>query len=426
MKILQVVLHFPPAYSYGGPLGVAYDVSRELVKRGHEVSVFTTDVYDAKSRLEFQENPMVMDGIKVYHFRNLSNHLAHKNLAIAPSMGFALRKHIGSFELVLLHECFHFQAALVHHYATKKSVPYILQAHGSLPIIAEKQNMKRILLNKNQLKKVFDIFFGYSILKDASKIIATSRIESDQFQDIFSDFPLDKVVHVPNYVDLERYDDLPERGHFRRKHNIDERAKVVLFLSRLHRRKGADLLLNAFTKVKKTLDFPLNLVIAGPDEGYLQTLQSLAKKLGVENDIVFPGFLNEREKLEAYVDADVFVLPSKDRYESFGNVVLEALACDTPVIVTSNCGVSEWIGTDVGYTIEYDEEELCGALAALLQNERLSKKLGNNGRRLVKNEFGLDKGILRLEKLYEAVVSENGTENVAGAPFFSSEGWREI
>lgn len=192
----------------------------------------------------------------------------------------------------------------------------------------------------------------------------------------------------------------------------------MLFLSRIHERKGADLLLASFSRLKRTVDFPVTLVVAGPDEGYLQNLKSLAKRLRIENEVLFPGLLQGREKLEAYVDADVFVLPSKDRYESFGNVALEALACGTPVIVTNNCGVSEWIGSNVGFVIRYDQMELCDALKAILQNEQLSKRLGDNGKKLISKEFGWDKGILQLEKLYEAVVNENGTENIAGAPFF--------
>jgi glycosyltransferase involved in cell wall biosynthesis len=312
-------------------------------------------------------------------------------------------------------------APAVHHYAIKKSIPYILQAHGSLPRIVREHNLKTALFNKNYPKKMFDILFGHSIIKDASKIIATSRVESDQFTDVFPDFPLDKVVHLPNYVDLESYEDLPARGQFRRKHNIDENAKIALFLSRIHERKGADLLVATFSKVKQTVDFPVRLVIAGPDEGYLQNLKSLAKRLRVENEVLFPGPLYGREKLEAYVDADVFVLPSKDRYESFGNVVLEALACGTPVIVTNNCGVSEWIGSNVGFIIGYDEIQLCEALKAILQNEQLAKRFGENGKKLIKREFDWGKGILRLEKLYATVVSENGTENTVGAPVFSSE-----
>jgi glycosyltransferase involved in cell wall biosynthesis len=110
--------------------------------------------------------------------------------------------------------------------------------------------------------------------------------------------------------------------------------------------------------------------------------------------------------------------PSKDHYESFGNVVLEALACGTPVIVTDNCGVSEWIGTDVGCIIEFDEEQLCDALHAVLRNERLSKILGNRGKKLIREQFGWDKGVLRLEELYKTVVNENAAENTTSTPAF--------
>ena len=99
---------------------MTYDISKELVRRGHEVTVFTTDAYDAKSRLVYERNPVHMDGFTVYHFRNLSNHLAHKNLSIAPTMGFALRKHIESLDLIHIREYFSVQTVLAHHYATKK------------------------------------------------------------------------------------------------------------------------------------------------------------------------------------------------------------------------------------------------------------------------------------------------------------------
>ncbi len=420
VKILQVSLRYPPAQAYGGVPNTAYLISRELVKLGHDVTVFTTDAYDANSRLAPRNNVPLARGISVYRFRTLSNYLAYRNVPIAPAMAFALRRHIESFDLVHVHEYFSFPAALVRHYATRKRVPYVIQPHGSLVRTIDMQNSKRVLSNKNQPKKIFDILFGHAILKHASKIIATSRIESDHFRDAFVDFPSNKVAYLPNSIDLSGYRDLPGRGQFRAKFGMDDQVKTVLFLGRIHPIKNIETLLAAFSKVKQAVNCPVKLVIAGSDEGPLQTLKSLAHQLEVENDVVFPGPLYGREKLEAYVDADVFVLPS--HYESFGNVALEALACGTPVIVTNNCGVSEWISGDVGYVVKCDEEELCNALSEVLQNEQLSKKLGINGEKLVEKEFGWDKGILRLEKLYEAVVRENGIENIAGGTFFSSEG----
>lgn len=409
MKILQVVNAFPPAWSHGGPAQMTYNISKELATRGHEVTVYTGDICDATSRVPRARQPTEMDGIQLYRFRNLSNTLAYKNIPLTFGMALALRSNVHKYDVVHAHLYRCAQSIFVHRYAAKRNVPYILQPRGALA-----------LLGKGRVKLVFDKLFGHSIVKDASKIIASSRFESDQFQDIFADFPLDKVVHLPNYIDLRSYEHLPQAGQFRRKHGIDEPAKIVLFLSRIHEIKGADLLVAAFSRIKRAVNFPVKLVMAGPDEGYLRTLKSLAKDLKVDNDVIFPGPLYGREKLEAYVDADVFTLPS--RYESFGNVVFEALACGTPVIVTNNCGVSEWICPDVGYVIEYDPGQLCSALLAVLQDEQHSKTLGNNGKELIKREFDWEKGILRLEKLYETVVSESGTEDIPGNTIFSGDG----
>jgi glycosyltransferase involved in cell wall biosynthesis len=393
MKILQVINSFPPAWATGGPAQMAYNISKKLVERGHEVTVYTGDVCDATSRMPRARHPTGMDGIQLYRFRNLSNMLAYKNIPLTFGMALALRSNVHKYDVVHAHLYRCTQSIFVHRYACKRNVPYILQPRGGLPL----------LLGKGRLKLVFDKLFGHSIVKDASKIIASSRFESDQFQDVFVDFPLDNVIYLPNYVDLRTYEHLPETGQFRRKHGIDKTAKIVLFLSRIHEIKGADLLVAAFSRAKLAVDFPVKLVIAGPDGGYTRTLKSLAKELEVDDDVVFPGPLYEREKLEAYVDADVFALPS--RYESFGNVVLEALACGTPVIVTNNCGVSEWIGSNVGFVIEYDQIQLCEALKAILQNEQLAKRFGKDGKKLIKREFDWEKGILGLEKLYEIVAN---------------------
>jgi glycosyltransferase involved in cell wall biosynthesis len=155
LKILQVISSFPPAYAYGGPLQAAYGMSRELVRRGHEVSVFTTDVYDAHSRLKPAQNPTYLDGISVYHFRNLNNRLAQKNLPLAPAMFIALRRQVKNFDLVHIHEYISAQAVFTRHFCGKYGVPYLLQPHGSLPVIVEKQGLKRI----------YDLVWGRRLLE---------------------------------------------------------------------------------------------------------------------------------------------------------------------------------------------------------------------------------------------------------------------
>ncbi|NJD54592.1 MAG: glycosyltransferase [Candidatus Methanoperedens sp.] len=395
MKILQVISSFPPAYAYGGPTRVTYDISRELVKKGHEVTVYTTDVFNARSRFKYETNPMKIDGIEVYHFNNISNRLAHKNLAMAPIMAFELNRTIKNFDVIHLHEYRSFQAILVHYYSKKYNIPYILQPHGTIPIIS-----------KTKQKKSFDLLFGHSIVKDTSKIIATSRIESNQYCTVFPELDKEKVIHIPNGISMETYQNLPKKGQFKKKYSIKTDEKIILFMSRVHERKGADILVEAFSKLKNDFE-KVKLVIAGPDEGYLQKLKQIVNKLWINDDVIFTGTLLEPDKFMAYVDADVFVLPSKDKYESFGNVVLEACACGKPVVVTNNCGVSEWIGEDVGYTIECDKDQLKDAILKVLIDDRLMRKFGEEGRKLVENNFDLKIIITYYEKIYEGIKHPN-------------------
>lgn len=392
MKILQVISSFPPAYSYGGPAKMAYDTSKYLVKKGHEVTVYTTDVYDSESRLKYKENPMIMDGITVYHFKNISNNLAKQNVSVAPMMALALSKNINKFDVVHINEYRTLQAKFVQYYAKKYGVPYILQPRGAAPVTS-----------KCNQKKIFDLLFGHDVIKDATKIIATSRIESNQYCDVFPEFNYEKVVHIPNPIDLEAYSKLPQKGEFKKKFCIDENEKIILFLSRIHERKGADLLIEAFSDLKRELN-NVKLVIAGPDEGYLDELKSIANRLNLENHIIFPGPLYEKDKINAYVDADVFVLPSKDHYESFGNVVLEALACGTPVIVTNVCGVTEWID-GLAYVVESDPSQIKNAILDILSDEISSEKLSMDGKNVINNKFGSSVIASQIENIYRNVTN---------------------
>lgn len=392
MKILQVISSFPPAHAYGGPAKVAYDISKELVKRGHEVTVYTTDACDAQSRVAYKENPMWMDEIEVHHFKNVSNKLAHRNFAMAPMMAVELNKNIKCFDIVHINEYRTFQAAFVHHYAKKYKIPYVLQPRGTMPTIT-----------KSIQKKIFDTLFGHAIARDASKIIATSKIESEQYLDVFSDLDIEQIVHIPNGIDLQAYANLPKKEEFKKKHSINENDKVILFLSRIHERKGADILIMAFSELKIKLG-NIKLVIAGPDEGHLSKLQTLTRDLNIVDDVIFTGALYGDDKMKTYVDADVFVLPSKDRYESFGNVVLEAMACGTPVIVTNNCGVSECIGKDVGCTIDYDKNKLHNAMFKILSDEGLKTRLGEMGKELVYEKFSWGEIISNIENMYSEVI----------------------
>ena len=389
MKILQVTNFFKPSWESGGPARVAYEVSKELIERGHEVTVYTTDGYT--SRLSVKKNkPVDVDGIKTYYFRNLSSYLAREIVLPIPYfLPIVARKEIWDFDVIHIHEHRTVVAAIVRHYAKNYGIPYIIQTHGSVLPLFQKQG----------LKKIFDLSFGYRILSGASKVIALTKTEAEQYKKMGVD--ADKIEIVPNGIDLSEYDNLPERGEFRKKCTIREDEKLILYLGRIHKIKGIDLLVEAFADLVKELD-NVRLVIVGPDDGFLSTLKRQIEDLKIGDKILFTGPLYERDKLKAYVDADVYVLPSV--YETFPVTVLETWASGTPVIITDRCGIADFV-EKVGYVVEYNKDQLRDAMFKILRDEGLRKRFGEEGKRLVKEEFEWDKTVKKLERIYEAIAA---------------------
>lgn len=393
MRILQVVSSFAPAYAYGGPARSAYKISKRLAERNHEVSVYTTDVYDSEQRFDPDLHAIPMDELDVRRFRNVSNHLAYQyNLCLAPGMARALSRNIDSFDVVHIEEFRTPQAEFARRYAKRAGVPYVLQTRGGVP---------RTLRPKQ--KWVFDKLAGEQIFRDASRIIATSKSESGEYFEVFPETSSEKISHIPNGVDLEIYSDLPAQGRFRSTFDVDSEVPIVLFVGRLDDMKGVDLLIDAFKDVReKAPDAELFLV--GPDDGLQDELERQVITLDLGDAVHFVGPLYDESKLAAYVDADLFVLPSKYRYESFGNVVVEAMACETPVILTEKCGAAEWIPRDAGRTVPADSGAISEAIIQLLGDDDLRGRMGVNGRNLVYEKFNWATIAEEIEGIYRAVL----------------------
>ena len=174
LKILQVSNSFYPCFDAGGVVRVVYDISKELLARGHEVTVYTTD--GCTKRLNVEKNNAVdVDGIKVYYFRNLSNIISNKlKIATPYHLLRIVKRDVRNFDVIHIHEHRTFLGVLVYYYAKKYDVPYIVEAHGSLgpfPIADMSPAVGRGVaavthLNK-LLKIVFDLFMVIRILKNA-------------------------------------------------------------------------------------------------------------------------------------------------------------------------------------------------------------------------------------------------------------------
>lgn len=374
---------------FGGITAVSYNLAKKLVGHGHEVTVYTTDVGNSQfSRLNVQDTE-IMNGIKVRYFKNISNFFAFKHRLYLPIGMFSdIRRDIPNFDIIHFHDYRSFLTVIVHYYAKKHKIPYVLQAHGSVSPFFQKQ----------RLKKLYDLVWGYKILKDTSKAIALTKTEVIQYKKMGIDE--DKIEIIPNGVDLTEFGNLPKRGEFREKYGVKSGEKIVLYLNRINKIKGIDLLVRAFADLTKRLD-NVKLVIVGPDDGFLSNLKKQIKDLKIEDRILITGPLYGENKLKAFVDADVYVLPSF--YDTFSITVLEAWACGTPVILTDRCGTADYV-KKIGCVVEYDKDKLKHAITRILTDEGLRRKIGKEGIRMVREKFGWDRTVKLLESEYIRIV----------------------
>lgn len=389
MNILHVVPSFAPCFSHGGVVNASYQIAKKQIEAGHNVSVYTTDNCD--KRLKFEDNYNVdVDGIKVYYFKNLSNKFKNKFTIDTPASSLRyIKKTIKNFDIIHIHEHRHSLAIAAHRYAKKNKIPYVLQAHGSvLPFF-----------QKEKLKDIFDKLWGFDILHDASRVFALTEVEKEQY--LKMGISNEKVEIVPLGINLNEYNDLPAEGRFKSKYNMSEDDKLILFLGRIHEIKGLDLLINSFNNVKND---NAKLAIVGGDYGFKDELLKLIKKYSLHDRIVFPGVLTGKKKIEALVDCDIFVMPS--RYESFTTSGLEAMACRKPLILTRNNHIHTWVKDNTGLVCEFDENELTDCIETLLDDEKLSEKFGNTGRELIENKYDWNKVEKQIEIIYQKCIDE--------------------
>jgi len=388
LKILLVIPYFYPAEAFGGPVKVAFDVGKELVKRGHDVVVFTSDARDLENRLGVESDEV--EGMSVYYFRNLSMFFVKwSKLFITPDLYRKMKLDIESFDIIHAHEYRTYQNIVVHKFAKKYGVPYVLQAHGSLPKVGRQAR-----------KWLYDVLFGLNLLRDASKGIALSSAEAEQYRRM--GVPEEKITIVPNGIDLAEYANLPAKGCFKRKFGIPEEKKIILYLGRIHRTKGIDLLIKAYAYlVKKTGYKDAILVIAGPDDGYLNEAKNLVKSLNIANLVIFTGFISKEDKLKALVDSEVFVTPS---FYGFPMTFLEACVIGTPIVTTNLGDTLEWIDDKAGHVTRPTPYDMAEAIYDIISDEELRKSFSKNCVEIVKSSFSIEGVASKLEEVYKEVL----------------------
>jgi glycosyltransferase involved in cell wall biosynthesis len=386
MRILQVAPFFSP--KMGGSARIVFQIASYLANRGHRVTVLAGDF--GLKEAQFTSN----NGFEQVLLPSL---VSKWGFYLTPNLIAWCRKHIEDFDVIHLHEVRTFQNEILHRFSKRRKIPYLVSAHGTLPIIEERIWAKR----------AFDKFFGSSLLSGAARLIAVSRFEIEQF--LAAGIKLEQMRLIPNGLDLDEFKCLPTSGSFRTKLGILNReTKILLFLGRLHRIKGLRYLLESFAHLA-VADNALCLAIVGPDEGEQSDLQSLAVRLGIGERTLFPGPLYRRERLAALVDADVLVYPSK--YEIFGLVPFEALLCGTPVVVSEVGGLGAFIReAGAGYLVPYgDSQALAAGISQALNCPSESVRMVKAGQTFIRERLDWNVIISELEAIFGEVMNESST-----------------
>ncbi len=391
MKILQVTPFFKPVWESGGVARVAYDISHTLHENGHEITVYTTNRSIYPNDLPTNSLTSV-DGMNVYYFENLRRYTRGAILPVMPyRMPAVARREIARFDVIHIHDHRTMLTIIASHYARKYGVPYVLQAHGALPQDTGSKRMKRL----------FDRFWSKKVILGAAGVIALNETEAGRYRDLgVAD---EKIAIVPNGIDLAEYPDLPARGRFRAAWGIDDATKVVLYLGRLDPTKGIDLLIRSFAEVARA-EGDVVLMLVGGDMGHNDEFRQRVRSLGLDDRVVFTGFVSKEDKMAAYTDADVFVTPT---FTGFPVTFLEACLCGTPIVTTGKGDRLGWIDNTVGFNTRCTPEALAETIGRLLADDALRARFGEQAKELVRTRYNWQSIVHDIEAFYAQVASSS-------------------
>lgn len=386
MDIYLISYEFPPMT--GGEGAYTYGLAKALSDSGHRVSVITADV---EGRRRVPENnieiipvtPSKNPGLKLFSF----NLKAKKKI----------EEIYNNQNIDILHFTYDFYKITIR--KEKISTPIIATLHH--PWSAERRFIKAKIPRPAYFRRlvVLSHFVKMSkkICDNADKLIAISRYTAQSY---ISEFlvPPDKIEIIPNAVDTNKFHPEVEGYEIRKRLNLEEKERVVLFVGRLDYNKGIEYLLRSFSRINEE-GIEARLVIVG--EG---ALKKYICKYPLKNSIIPVGHVSEEDLPKFYAASNLVVLPSL--MEGFGITLLEAMASGKPCVATRAGGIEDVvINGETGLLVPpADSYSLYHAIHTLLTDGKLSKEFGTAGRKRAENYFTWDKVAKRTVEVYKEVM----------------------
>lgn len=338
-----------------------------------------------------QETEAFLDGL-VAHLFNQPFGLPR---TVVPALESFLSNKLSDFDLVHVHGLWRYPQWVATRLARRFNIPYIVSPHG----MCEPFEMAR----KAWKKKIYLNLVGRQTLRTAAAIHAITNAEKDHCKQLQT---CSYIRVIPNGVDIEPplSNQLMERYLPQEVALIPSQNPVLLFMGRLHPKKGLDILIPAFTQLLQRHP-GVWLVLAGPDPvGYQRELIELASSFQVQNRVLFPGMVTGLHKQALLQRADLFTLPSYS--EGFSVAVLEALAAAKPVVISKTCYFNEVLSAGCGRVVDNSVSQLAQALSDLLDLDSPTRSLiGQRGRELVEQMYTWSSIAHQMHDLYGEVLT---------------------
>ena len=385
MKALHII---PSLANWSGPTHVVVNLAENLTRLGCQVSVYHLE-YDGVEPL------LPQAGLIETKAFSLTLPGPPARWGYSAGLARALRQTVARFDIVHIHSVWMYPTIAAVRACLKRAIPYVLRPAGSF--------RPQALFGNRMLKGLYYWLFEKAHLDNAAALHAVSMLEANEFQQLGFCAP---VCIIPNGVASSLLGDFQSKETARSRFGLKAEEKVVLFLGRLHPIKGLDLLTASFAQVLQHLP-EARLILAGPPAPtaptYAREVKRMVESQGIKEHTILTGELRGEAKWLAYRAADVFVLPS--RSENFGIAVAEAMACGVPVVVSNQTPWQDVETHNAGCWVELKREEIAKHIIEILEQVELARKMGENGRDLVRKKYTWDRIAKRMLRVYENIVA---------------------
>lgn len=390
------VLHVLPSISrrLGGPTTLVFSLIRELRSQGIEAQIVSTND-DGDGVLDIPPGVCTeYEGVPCTVFKR--SFLRRREYIVSPSLALWLARNVKKFDLLDLHYLFTFSTSIAAGAALIRKVPYTVRTMGEFAPWALRQN--------GAIKSLHRSLFENWILSRANIVQCTTKGEREDVISAGVNAPISIVplgVKIPNAISGIREKVRVELG-------INGDSFLLLFLSRLHRKKRPEFAIDLLATLPKNAAL---LVAGAGDASYERSLLLRCENLGLLDRVKFLGQVSASRGEELRQASDLFVLPSES--DNFALSVAEALASRLPVAITPEVQIAPYlIEAKAGLVIPSDIGKWSEKLTFLIRDQSSLAELSNNARALAEREFSISIAAKRLTELYLEIIKNSGQKLV--------------